>query len=141
MEVVRTPRLQHGITWAVLSLVVFLQSPGQVSADTKLDLVVNPAQFLGRSLSAWTDAMTMGQLQNQAYGYLFPQGLFFLLMDPLPDWLAQRTWWLLCLGLGFSGALVLLQRLGIGSSTTRLIAALLYGLSPRTLGSLTTISS
>ena len=141
MEVVHTPRLQHGITWTVLSLVVFLQSPGQVSADTKLDLVVNPAQFLGRSLSAWTDAMTMGQLQNQAYGYLFPQGLFFLLMDPLPDWLAQRTWWLLCLGLGFSGALVLLQRLGIGSSTTRLIAALLYGLSPRTLGSLTTISS
>ncbi|MBD8030207.1 alpha-(1-_3)-arabinofuranosyltransferase domain-containing protein [Corynebacterium gallinarum] len=131
----------HVPAWFALGLLVFLQPIGQVAADTKLDLILNPAGFLGRALHAWTDDFTLGQLQNQAYGYLFPQGLFFLLTDPLPDWVAQRLWWWLTLGVGFSGFYLLVSRLGIGSVPLRIIAATLYALSPRTLTTLTAISS
>ena len=131
----------HIPAWLVLGLLVFMQPIGQVAADTKLDLVLNPASFLAGALHAWTDDFTLGQLQNQAYGYLFPQGLFFLLAEPLPDWIAQRLWWWLTLGVGFSGFYLLVERLGIGSVPLRVIAAALYALSPRTLTTLTAISS
>ena len=86
-----------------LALVVLVQPWGLTAADTKHDLVANPAGFLAGALHAYTDTFTLGQLQNQAYGYLFPQGLFFLLADPLPDWIAQRAWWFLVLAVGFLG--------------------------------------
>ncbi|WP_080791712.1 alpha-(1-_3)-arabinofuranosyltransferase domain-containing protein [Corynebacterium pacaense] len=131
----------HLGAWLLLAVLSFLQPPGQVAADTKLDLVLNPAGFLSGGLHAWTDTFTLGQLQNQAYGYLFPQGLFFLLAEPLPDWIAQRLWWWLVLGTGFSGFHLLVSRLGIGNAATRVIAAALFTLSPRTLTTLTAISS
>lgn len=137
-------RLVSGVhlpVWLILGLIAFLQPPGQVAADTKLDLVLNPAGFLGGALHAWSDDFTLGQLQNQAYGYLFPQGLFFLLTEPLPDWIAQRLWWWLVLGIGFSGFYLLLSKPSIGSIPLRVIAALLYALSPRALTTLTAISS
>lgn len=135
----------HFYVWIALGLVVFCQSLsqpfGQVAADTKLDLLLNPAGFLSGALHAWTDTFTLGQLQNQAYGYLFPQGLFFLITDFLPDWIAQRLWWWLVLGVGFSGFHVLVSKLQIGTPPFRIIAALLFALSPRTLTTLTAISS
>ncbi|KQB83315.1 Alpha-(1-_3)-arabinofuranosyltransferase [Corynebacterium oculi] len=124
-----------------MALVVFLQPWGQVAADTKHDLTANPWGFLRGALHAYTDVFLLGQLQNQAYGYLFPQGLFFALAEPLPDWLAQRLWWLIVLGVGFSGALVLVRRLGLGTPLSRWGAALLFALSPRALSTLTAISS
>ncbi|MFP7365872.1 DUF3367 domain-containing protein [Corynebacterium callunae] len=134
-------RFPHFWAWILLGFLVFLQHPGQVSADTKLDLLLDPAGFLGGALHAWTDTFTMGQLQNQAYGYLFPQGFFFLITNFLPDWIAERLWWWLVLGVGFSGFLAVVSRLNIGSATFRFIAALLFALSPRTLTTLTAISS
>ncbi|ALC06909.1 hypothetical protein CDES_12825 [Corynebacterium deserti GIMN1.010] len=131
----------HFAGWIILGLIVFLQPFGQVAADTKLDLLLNPAGFLGGALQAWTDNFTLGQLQNQAYGYLFPQGFFFLITDFLPDWIAQRLWWWLVLGLGFSGFLKLVAKLGIGTLPFQVIAAFLFALSPRTLTTLTAISS
>ena len=131
----------HFYVWIALGFVVFAQPYGQVAADTKLDLLLNPAGFLTGALHAWTDTFTLGQLQNQAYGYLFPQGFFFLITDFLPDWIAQRLWWWLVLSLGFSGFYALVARLGIGNPAFRVIAALLFALSPRTLTTLTAISS
>ena len=127
-----------------MAIVVFVLQFGhntQVAADTKHDLLVNPAGFLRGALTPWTDAFTLGQLQNQAYGYLFPHGLFFLATDPLPEWVALRLWWLLVTGVGFSGAFLLARRATDAGPGWSFIAALAYALSPRTLTTLTTISS
>lgn len=114
-------------------LFAFLQSPGLTSADTKLDLTANPWGFLRQASYPWTDTFPLGQLQNQAYGYLFPHGLFFAVFSFLPDWVTQRLWWGLLLALAFAGTVLLLQRLGIGSRGSRVIAGILFALSPRIL--------
>lgn len=131
----------HLLGWILLGFLSFLQSPGRTVADTKHDLAANPGEFLAGSLHAWTDVFPLGQLQNQAYGYLFPQGLFFLLTDPLPDWISQRLWWWIVLGVGFSGFLRLLRQVGVGSSAWQFLGALLFAFSPRTISTLGAISS
>lgn len=150
------PLSTHAIVWLVLAAAMFAQPVGLIAADTKHDLTADPAGFLAAATHAWTDVFPLGQLQNQAYGYLFPQGLFFLLADVLPDWLlptwvAQRLWWTIVAGVGFSGFYRLCQCVVPGSdrATTasasirafHIIAALLFALSPRTLTTLTAISS
>lgn len=150
------PLSTHAIVWLVLAAAMFAQPVGLIAADTKHDLTADPAGFLAATTHAWTDVFPLGQLQNQAYGYLFPQGLFFLLADAIPDWLlpawvAQRLWWTIVAGVGFSGFYRLCQCVVPGSdrATTasasirafHIIAALLFALSPRTLTTLTAISS
>ncbi|WP_283175923.1 alpha-(1-_3)-arabinofuranosyltransferase domain-containing protein [Corynebacterium guaraldiae] len=121
---------------------VLVQPWGLTAADTKHDLVANPAHFLRCALHAYTDTFTLGQLQNQAYGYLFPQGLFFLLADPLPDWIAQRAWWFLVLAVGFLGFFRVVRTvLPTAPGYAALMGSLLYALSPRTLTTLGAISS
>ena len=129
----------HVLGWAALTLLSFLQPPGRVAADTKFDLTQNPLAFLRQATHAWTDQFTLGQLQNQAYGYLFPQGPFFLL--PLPDWVLQRLWWALLLCVAYSGTLLLARRVGLPAGLPSVAAAVLYALSPRILSTLTAISS
>lgn len=131
----------HLLAWVFFAAVMFSQPPGQVAADTKLDLAADPRGFLAGALSAYTPDFTLGQMQNQAYGYLFPQGLFFLLTEPLPDWVAQRLWWTVVVGVGFSGFLLLARRVGAGTPAFQVLAAGLFALSPRTLTTLTAISS
>lgn len=129
----------------VLAIIVFSQPFGLTAADTKHDLAANPLGFLRGALHAYTEVFTLGQLQNQAYGYLFPQGLFFLLTDFLPDWIAQRLWWLLVLGVGFWGfhrlLFAALPSLRQAPGWWPFLAALLYSLSPRALTTLGAISS
>lgn len=132
--------------WVLLCLLAFAQSPGKTVADTKHDLTANPVGFLSNSLSMWSDNMTLGQLQNQSYGYLFPQGPFFAFFDLFPDWLVadwvtQALWWSLTLCLAFTGLYRLAEAIGVGTHPTRIIAALLYALSPRVITTLGAISS
>ena len=129
----------HLVAWAIIALIVWAQAPGQIAADTKFDLTTNPAGFLAQAMHAYTDRFTLGQLQNQAYGYLFPQGAFFLL--PLPAWVLQRCWWTLLVGLAFSGTYALARRMGMRGVAGPAVAGALYAFSPRILTTLTAISS
>lgn len=53
----------------------------------------------------------------------------------------QRLWWALLLAAGFWGVLRLAETLGIGSRSSRVVAALAFALSPRVLTTLGAISS
>jgi len=128
---------------AVALTLSYAQSPGQISPDTKLDLTANPLRFLARATNLWNSELPFGQAQNQAYGYLFPHGAFFLAghLLGLPGWVTQRLWWALLLTVGFWGLLRVAEALGIGSPTSRVIAAAAFALSPRVLTTLGSISS
>lgn len=76
---VRGARRGGGLRDAVVAFLAFLllaclQAPGMVVPDTKYDLVVDPWRFLSQAAHVWTGTSFAGHVQNQAYGYLFPQG-------------------------------------------------------------------
>ncbi|MBV9320215.1 MAG: DUF3367 domain-containing protein, partial [Mycobacterium sp.] len=58
-----------------------------------------------------------------------------------PGWITQRLWWALLLTVGFWGLLRVAEALGVGSPTSRAIAAAAFALSPRVLTTLGSISS
>jgi arabinofuranan 3-O-arabinosyltransferase len=117
-----------------LVALAFASHPGQILADTKIDLAINPAGFLQRALHLW-DPAQFGQLQNQAVGYFFPIGPFFLLgkLAGLPGWITQRLWISFILLAAFLGVIRLCRVLGIGSRDSQLVAAMAYALSPMAL--------
>lgn len=128
---------------AIALALTFAQSPGRISPDTKLDLTANPLRFLARATNLWNSELPFGQAQNQAYGYLFPHGTFFLVGHALglPGWITQRLWWALLLTVGFWGLLRVAEALEVGSPASRVIAAAAFALSPRVLTTLGSISS
>ncbi|MFF0879416.1 alpha-(1-_3)-arabinofuranosyltransferase domain-containing protein [Micromonospora aurantiaca (nom. illeg.)] len=128
-------RFRHLTICLALTALAFQQAPGQVVPDTKVDLNVNPAGWLLRSLHLWDPTGTFGQLQNQAYGYLWPMGPFFLLGTELgiAPWIVQRLWWALLFCVAYLGVVRLAGRLGIGSPAGRMIAGVAFALSPRIL--------
>ena len=76
-------------------MLALLQRPGLASSDTKIDLHVDPAGFLGDVASAWSSTGDLGHVQGGQYGgYLFPMGPFFALGHALGlgPWLVQRLW-------------------------------------------------
>ncbi|MGN9767505.1 alpha-(1-_3)-arabinofuranosyltransferase domain-containing protein [Micromonospora sp. SD12] len=144
-RVVRSVRGAPGTALSLLLLTVlaFVQRPGQVTFDTKLDLAANPVHFMARALHMWNPEATSGELQNQAYGYLFPMGPFFAggQLLGVPPWITQRLWTALLLAAAFYGLLWLARALGVGTEPTRYAAALGYALAPRILTEIGALSS
>lgn len=127
----------HRVVVLALVLLTFLQRPGRTTFDTKFDLTADPGGFLGKTLHLWNPELSFGELQNQAYGYLFPQGAFFLAGDlaGLPDWIVQRLWSALILVAAYEGARRLMRAWASPASPwVPLVAGLAYALAPRLLG-------
>lgn len=139
-------RIKHRI-WLVacclaLAVLAFTDRPGNILADTKLDMAVDPAAFLRRALHLWDQAQ-FGLLQNQAAGYFFPMGPFFILgkLLALPPWVVQRLWLTAIYAAAFLGVVRLSGRLGIGTPASRIAAGLAYALAPRGLSLFGILSS
>lgn len=127
--------LRHFTMCLVLSALAFNSQAGRLSPDTKLDLLVNPGGFLRRALQLWDPQGAAGQLQNQAYGYLFPMGPFFWLghLVGAPSWVVQRLWWSALMAAGYLGVVTLARALALGNEWTRLLAGAAYATSPHVL--------
>ncbi|TWJ30268.1 alpha-(1-_3)-arabinofuranosyltransferase domain-containing protein [Micromonospora sagamiensis] len=127
----------------LLVVVAALQRPGRTTFDTKLDLAVDPLGFMGRALHLWNPEAASGELQQQAYGYLFPMGPFFAAGDllGLPPWVTQRAWCAVLLCAGYLGVVLLARALRIGTEPGRLLAGLAYALAPRMLTEIGPLSS
>lgn len=144
----RTGRLEdlffHPLTFAGTILAVFgwLIAPGLILPDTKVDLVIAPGRYLERALQAWSPHTGFGELQNQAYGYLFPMGSFFWLGEWLgaQPWQIQRAWWSLLLVVGGVGAGLVARRMFRLGSYATIAVAIAYALSPRVISLLSHIS-
>jgi arabinofuranan 3-O-arabinosyltransferase len=139
-------RLRSGLrlvaTCVALAGLALAQSPGFLVADTKFDLALAPDVFLSRATHLWDPLAAGGQLQNQAYGYLWPMGPFYWLGHVLdvPGWAVQRLWLALVLCVAFLGAARLARALGVRSDLACILGGLAYALSPRMLTVLGPIS-
>ncbi len=118
----------------VFLLLAFLTRPGDIIADTKIDMAVDPLGFLRRALQLW-DPAQFGQLQNQAVGYFFPMGPFFVVgkLLAIPGWIVQRLWLTAISIAAFGGVVRLSSRFGLGTPGTRIAAGMAYALAPRAL--------
>ncbi|HUG50906.1 MAG TPA: alpha-(1-_3)-arabinofuranosyltransferase family protein, partial [Terrimesophilobacter sp.] len=136
----REPR-PNALVWRVRVLaavvgfaaIAFRQSTGLVVPDTKLDLTADPGGFLARALNLWDPQGAFGQLQNQAYGYLFPVGPFHWLLSAagLPPWVVQRLWWTVIFATALFGMWLLTRAFGVTNPWARLVAAIAFAAAPR----------
>lgn len=136
------PRDARTSRWPLLGIAIgfsalyLLQAPGTLTADTKLDVPLDPWGFMGRATHLWNSLAEFGYLPNQYVGYLFPMGPFFGLGHLLgvPPWISQRLWMTLLLTVSTWGVVRLADALRLGIPVTRIIAGLAYTLSPMFLG-------
>jgi arabinofuranan 3-O-arabinosyltransferase len=132
------PRPSHPSTWAAIGVYVVLllagmfEQFGKTTNDTKTPLIESPDSFLHGAVSLWNPQLSLGELQNQAYGYLFPQGPYYLLAQVLdvPPWVSERIWSWLILVAGCEGGRRLARAMGL-SPWAAWTAGLAYGLNPR----------
>ncbi len=131
-------RARGWATIAALGVVVYLPllltHRGQVGADTKSYLTLDPGRLLERAASMWDPNVGLGTVPHQNIGYLWPMGPWFWLFERLgaPDWVAQRLWLGTILFLAGLGVRFLLRTLG--QRGPHLGAAMfVYALSPYVL--------
>ena len=136
----RIPRPSHPSSWAavgvyvILLMAAMLEQFGKTTNDTKTPLIEAPGTFLEGSLGLWNPLLSLGELQNQAYGYLFPQGPFYLLADlvDLAPWISERLWSWLILVAGCEGGRRLARSMAM-SPWAAWAAGMAYGLNPRVI--------
>jgi arabinofuranan 3-O-arabinosyltransferase len=143
---VRTPRLtvngRVGVMFAVLAyLPMLFTQPGQVSADTKTYLTLDPGRLMSRAWSMWDPMVGAGTVTHQNIGFLFPLGPVYWGADwvGLPGWVTQRLIWGTILWAAAYGTWKLCRWMG-WSILPAVIAAIAYGWSPYLLSYLARLS-
>jgi arabinofuranan 3-O-arabinosyltransferase len=128
---------QRAIPLALSALafaLALVQRPGEIVADTKIDLHTDPGHFLGQVRSPWTPTGSLGHVWAGQYsGYLFPMGPFYALGHALglSDWLVHRLWLGLVVALGAWGVVRLLDALlSPRRGAAHLAAGLIYSVNP-----------
>jgi arabinofuranan 3-O-arabinosyltransferase len=131
-----------GAFYVLVLLLSFIQQPGRLTNDTRLELGTVPGAFVRGAFRLWHPETTLGEIQNQAYGYLFPQGPFFVLLDAtgVPGWVAQRVWTALVLIVAAEGARRVGLRLDLRPPAA-LLAGAAFALAPRLVGTVGVISA
>jgi len=123
--------------YLALAVLILTEKFGETTSDTRLDLTNAPTEFLRDTFTLWNSQVSLGELQNQAYGYLWPQGPFFsgLAEIGVPGWVTERLWSVLVLVVACEG----LRRVALALEANvwaAAIAGLAYGLSPRMVAEL-----
>jgi hypothetical protein len=133
------PRRRDRAITAGLALAAYVlalvQRPGDLIADTKVDLYVDASGFLADVASAWTATGQLGHVFGGQYGgYLFPMAPWFAGGDALglPAWLVHRLWLGTVLAFAAWGVLRLLDALAPERrrGALHVAAAVLYVLNP-----------
>ena len=128
------PRLGSAVAYLVILAAMMLEKAGQATVDTKASLMDSPGALLRSTFSLWNPQMSLGELQNQGYGYLFPMGPFFAGLQSLhvPAWVTERLWSWLVIVVACEGARLVCRQLGIGAWPA-VAGGLAYGLNVRML--------
>ena len=122
-------------TVAILGFIAYvpflLSSPGEISADTKAYLLLNPGKLLSRAPFMWDAHIDAGTVTHQNIGYLFPLGPWYWTFRTLgvPTWIAERLWFGTLLFAAGAGTLWMLRKLGLRGPGPA-VAAFVYMLSP-----------
>src|SRR5687768_11609332 len=138
----RRPSAELGLLAAISYVPLLLTSPGNVAADTKAYLYLDPARLLSRALSLWDPNIGMATVTHQTIGYLWPMGPWFWTFERLgvPDWVAQRLWMGTLLFAAGAGVLYLGRTIGPRSRLAWTSAAFIYATSPYVLDYVSRIS-
>ncbi|HET6874578.1 MAG TPA: alpha-(1-_3)-arabinofuranosyltransferase family protein, partial [Acidimicrobiales bacterium] len=141
----RSRRADLSLTGALAALAyipLFLTRSGQVAADTKQYLYLDPGRLTSGAASMWDPNTGLGTVTHQNIGYLLPMGPFYTLVSWLgiPVWVGQRLWMGTLLLAAGSGVAYASRKLGL-EGAGRVVAAFMYMLSPYTLDYLDRISA
>ena len=123
-----------GAIVALSYLLAFVQRPGRVFLDTRIELTLDPVRFLHSVVSLWSSTGDLGHFQGgQFVGYLVPMAPWYAFAHTigLSAWVAERIWMGSLLAAAGLGAMVLLRQLlprvsWIGQTT----AAVLFVANP-----------
>jgi arabinofuranan 3-O-arabinosyltransferase len=92
----------------------FLQRPGRVFLDTRIELTLDPVRFLHSVASLWSSTGDLGHFQGgQFVGYLVPMAPWYAFAHAigLSTWVAERIWLGSLLAAAGLGIMVLLRQL------------------------------
>ena len=133
---------QAGLLAALAYIPIFFTRVGQVAADTKEYLYLDPARLTTGAASMWDPNTGLGTVTHQNIGYLLPMGPYYTAISWLgiPMWVGQRLWMGTLLFAAGTGVLYCARRLGL-EGPGRFVAAVSYMLSPYILDYLDRISA
>jgi hypothetical protein len=103
-----------GAIIALSYVLAFVQRPGSVYLDTRIEFTLDPVRFLHSVASMWSSTGDLGHFQGgQFVGYLFPMAPWYAFAHAigLSTWVAERIWLGSLLAAAGLGAMVLVREL------------------------------